>query len=400
MYSQKAIQKFYNYLKIYRQETYDGFLGGALLALDETKTVKYTEALKQLDKEYTIVNNFIHLVEELNQDTGKIFLDFNVLSNLLEKAKLNAKECTYIIFTMVQKNIKAHVLEEDTIFVDINDVNNYRFKTMSKKEACNLILDKEIRNLSLQAEMDPSLKEKIDEILSFSEKHAPNINQFRQSNAIIQSSYFEKINTFDERDIKKILQSLKNMKVSENILKYVEITLKKNYQKRQEAKKEKTIILKKETPKKTLLSDKEYKTLRKELGKYYNLYHNKLLKELTNEEMIYCLSLLYQLGLEESEINNFLSRYHYSNPSQRLENPIKDFLTQFEKINYYQDNEKMQEIQHHLLEYMTDIFIVDDEEYLWVKEEIQKEMNQLYHLLEGNYNYEKNIAKKLIKKQP
>ena len=47
---------------------------------------------------------------------------------------------------------------------------------------------------------------------------------------------------------------------------------------------------------------------------------------------------------------------------------------------------------------MTDIFIVDDEEYLWVKEEIKKEMNQLYHLLKGNYNYEKNIAKKLIKK--
>ena len=188
------------------------------------------------------------------------------------------------------------------------------------------------------------------------------------------------------------------MKVSENILKYVEITLKKNYQKRQETKKEKTIILKKETPKKTLLSDKEYKTLRKELGKYYNLYHNKLLKELTNKEMIYCLSLLYQLGLEESEINNFLSRYHYSNPSQRSENSIIDFLTQFEKIDYYQDNEKIQEIKHNLLEYMTDIFIVDDEEYLWVKEEIEEEMNKFYHLLKGNYDYEKSIAKKRIKK--
>ena len=398
MYSQKAIQKFYNYLKIYRQETYDSFLGGALLALDETKTVKYTEALKQLDKEYTIVNNFIHLMEELNQDTGKIFLDFNVLSKLLEKAKLNAKECTYIIFTMVQKNIKAHVLEEDTIFVDINDVNNYRFKTMSKKEACSLILDKEIRNLSLQAEMDPSLKEKIDEILSFSEKHAPNINHFRQNNAIIQSSYFEKINTFDEQDIKKILQSLKNMKVSENILKYVEITLKKNYQKRQEAKKEKTIILKKETPKKTLLSDKEYKTLRKKLGKYYNLYHNKLLKELTNEEMLYCLSLLYQLGVEESDIDNFLLRYRYTTPPKRSENSIIDFLSQFEKVNYYQEDEKIKEIKHNLLEYMSDIFVVDDEEYLFIKEEIEEEMNKFYYLLKGNYDYEKRIAKKLIKK--
>ena len=398
MESPKAIQKFYNYLKIYRQETYDGFLGGALLALDETKTVKYTEALKQLDKEYTIVNNFIHLVEELNQDTGKIFLDFNVLSKLLEKAKLNAKECTYIIFTMVQKNNKAHVLEEDTIFVDINDVNNYRFKTMSKKEACSLILDKEIRNLSLQAEMDPSLKEKIDEILSFSEKHAPNINHFRQNNAIIQSSYFEKINTFDDQDIKKILQSLKDMKVSENILKYVEITLKKNYQKRQEAKKEKTIILKKETPKKTLLSDKEYKTLRKKLGKYYNLYHNKLLKELTNEEMLYCLSLLYQLGVEESDIDNFLLRYRYTTPPKRSENSIIDFLSQFEKLNYYQEDEKIKEIKHNLLEYMSDIFVVDDEEYLFIKEEIEEEMNKFYYLLKGNYDYEKSIAKKLIKK--
>ena len=47
---------------------------------------------------------------------------------------------------------------------------------------------------------------------------------------------------------------------------------------------------------------------------------------------------------------------------------------------------------------MTDIFIVDDEEYLWVKEEIEEEMNKFYHLLKGNYDYEKSIAKKRIKK--
>ena len=47
---------------------------------------------------------------------------------------------------------------------------------------------------------------------------------------------------------------------------------------------------------------------------------------------------------------------------------------------------------------MSDIFVVDDEEYLFIKEEIEEEMNKFYYLLKGNYDYEKSIAKKLIKK--
>ena len=114
--------------------------------------------------------------------------------------------------------------------------------------------------------------------------------------------------------------------------------------------------------------------------------------------MLYCLSLLYQLGVEESDIDNFLLRYRYTTPPKRSENSIIDFLSQFEKINYYQEDEKIKEIKHNLLEYMSDIFVVDDEEYLFIKEEIEEEMNKFYYLLKGNYDYEKSIAKKLIKK--
>ena len=125
---------------------------------------------------------------------------------------------------------------------------------------------------------------------------------------------------------------------------------------------------------------------------------NELLKELTNEEMIYCLSLLYQLGVEETDIDNFILRYQSTRSAQRSKNAITDFLSQWEKINYHQDNEKVQVIKNNLLEYMSDIFVVDNEEYSWVKEEIEEEMNKFYHLLKGNYDYEKSIAKKRIKK--
>ena len=114
--------------------------------------------------------------------------------------------------------------------------------------------------------------------------------------------------------------------------------------------------------------------------------------------MIYCLSLLYQLGVEETDIDNFILRYRSTRSAQRPKNAITDFLSQWEKINYHQDNEKVQVIKNNLLEYMSDIFVVDDEGYSWVKEEIEEEMNKFYHLLKGNYDYEKSIAKKRIKK--
>lgn len=314
------------------------------------------------------------------------------------KAKLNAKECTTIIFLLVQNNIQEHILEEDTLFIDINAIKNYPFKTMSKEEACSLIMDRKVRNLIENAEKDPALKEKIDEIFSFTEKYAPDISQFKESNAIAFASYFEKQNTYDEQDIKNLLLSLKNMGVSKKMLKFIEITLEKNYQKRTKGEEKNKISFEKIEYKKKYLTDEEYRKIRKELGKYYNIYQNKILKELTNEEMIYCLSLLYQLGVEDSEINNFLLKYHFINPIQRPINSIQDFLLQFEKINYYQDNEKIKTIKNNLLEYMSDIFIVDDEEYLWIKEEIKNEMDKVYYLLKENYQYEKNKAKKLSKK--
>ncbi len=398
MNTAKAVQKFSNYLEQSRKETYDGFLAGALLALDEQKPQKYIKALKQLDKEYIIASSFLNLLKNLEQPSENIFLDFKILSDLLEKSGLNAKECTSIILMLVQRNIKVNVLEEDTIYVNINDVKNHQFKTMSKKEVYELILKNEMRPLSEQAKTNPELTEKIEEIFSFSEKHATNITKFRQSNAIILSSYFEKQNTFDEQDIQNILLSLKDMEVSTKILKYIEITLNKNYQKRNKEQNKSKISFEKLEPKKKYLNDKEYKKIRKELGKYYNLYHNELLKELTNEEMIYCLSLLYQLGVEETDIDNFILRYQSTRSAQRQKNAITDFLSQWEKINYHQDNEKVQVIKNNLLEYMSDIFVVDDEEYSWVKEEIEEEMNKFYHLLKGNYDYEKSIAKKRIKK--
>lgn len=71
--------------------------------LDKIETIKSTERLNKLDKEYTIINNFLSLFNELNKDNIKIFLEFNILSDLLEKSKLNDNECTTIIFIMIKK---------------------------------------------------------------------------------------------------------------------------------------------------------------------------------------------------------------------------------------------------------------------------------------------------------
>ena len=394
----KALNKFICYLREYQSELEVNIWGGLFLTIKDDFDVDKVEALRWLKKEEVVVSNFLDIFENLNCRTGEVFFQFYYLSDLLEKSNLSVKECSAIIFMMIKRNLKADLLEENSVFVDIKAIEKYHFKTMTSEEVWDFICKVGIEELTLQAKENPDLQIKLDEIIRFSEKHAADVEEFKKQNAIIQHCYFEKINSYDEVDISQILSSLRYLTVSEKILKCVEISLEKDYQKRKnnDLRQQKVQLCWTKTEAKNyFLSDRQYNVLRRELESYYHVYQNKLMKNITYSEMIHCLSLMYRLGIDEANIDQFLLKYRLTCDS--IQDPIQWFVFSYEKLLYHQKDVRVMTSFQQLLEYMSDIFVVGDEEYFYVKEEMQKEQNKIEHLLIDNYDYEKNYAKKLLK---
>ena len=394
----KVVNKFIVFLKEYQRNIQDAILEGFLFSLKDELIPQNDETLKFFDQENIIVSNFLDIFLNFEKRKCEIFFQFYYLSGLLEKSNLNAKECATIIFMMIKRNLDACILENDSYFVNIESIEKFHFKTMTPEEVYHFICDIGMEKLNLAAENNPELQEKVDELVAFAEKYAHDFGDFRENNSIICKNYFEKIDSFDENDIELILLALKKLSVSSKLLKYVEISLNKDYQKRKNNTEKKAFCWKKEEKVTNLLSDKEYKLLRKELESYYRVYQNELVRDINYSDMIYCLSLMYKLGIEEANIDQFLLKYRLTSTS--IKDPIQWFVFFYEKLLYHQKDVRVMTSFQQLLEYMSDIFVVDDEEYLYVKEEMRKEESKIENLLVDNFEYEKIVAKKRMKKRP
>ena len=394
-----SIQKFCNYLENFHEEMKMEIIEEASTWIIQNQNGNFPEELLKMGKVHQGMSDLLSLLKDnYDKNSREIFNEFCLLSTLLEEFKMNAKECTAVIFYVIKKNLQTNMLQSNAKFVGAESLENYHFNTMDKNEACEIITSIGTDDFEEKYGKDPKIQEKLKELLFhfLNPTNTIKATAFRKNHSIIKSSYFEKEETFDEKDITNIIDSLERLGITEKIAKYVEITLKKKYQKRKKEPTVQKISFTEVKPKKKGLSNKEYKEIRKELEKYYNLHQNKILLDLTNEEMIHCISLMYQLGIEEEIIDNFIKKAKSNISSPK--NPITNFTQNFEKINYYQNKEMIQEIKNNLLECMENIFIVDDEEYLWMKEEIEAKMKLAQDLLKDNYDYEKSTAKALIKK--
>ncbi len=398
----KAVLKFCTFLKWY-QEQYQNSYDDIFYSNDFGKTTVYfQEKVDKRNKEIVTIENLIAILsspkEEWKNNT-ELFNDFDVLSLFLEKSDLNNRECSEVIFHLIQRNLATEVFDGESCIVDVRAIYAHHFETMSNREAASLISTAWVRKMSNQdrEELDSLTRKKLDEIIQFAHDYSVDISDVLEWNKCIEIFYFNKKNHFNLDDVDEVIDALGKLKVTESILKKVRIFLEKESFKGKKQEIKNPITFAKMHSSSKLLSDKEYKKLRHEIGRYYDLYHNQPLQEFDFEKMIYCLSLLLKLGASKKEIENYL--YRISSLIPEIKHPFSYFNFYYDKILSYQDDFEIGKLTSEVLEYLSDIYLVDDEEYAFVKEEVSHLVEKIRFRLAGRYDYEISCAKKLIKEK-
>ena len=170
-------------------------------------------------------------------------------------------------------------------------------------------------------------------------------------------------------------------------------------QKQKNSKKEKVSsqdnnnIQESETPKKQTSINQ---TIR-EINKYFDLDTLELKEALSLDQIIYILSLMYLGNVEDDKVETFLRK---SAREFKQFHPYAIYHQGYDKFSYLGGDNP--EIKEHLdmIEYIlsdASIFICDDEAYKSIKELAEEELKEIMFIINGNYTFEIEEAKQLLK---
>ena len=206
--------------------------------------------------------------------------------------------------------------------------------------------------------------------------------QFRQNVRFVKSFLFTRMDSFNEDDIEEVYKALRGLKVDE------EIALKmKDYFKRildnrvsLNSKVEPTSVAKPRVQEKHLITDKEYRSILKEIRSVFNPYTLELVSEVDSDKRAYIAGLMARIDLDEQVIKRFLQL-----TGEEKSYTYEYFSTHIDEFKYYY-GEELDDIFAYLEEVYASLN-EEDKEY-WIdaiNEELRKHM---FDFKLGSYDYE------------
>ena len=206
--------------------------------------------------------------------------------------------------------------------------------------------------------------------------------QFRQNVRFVKSFLFTRMDSFNEDDIEEVYEALRGLKVDE------EIALKmKDYFKRildnrvsLNSKVEPTSVAKPRVQEKHLITDKEYRSILKEIRSVFNPYTLELVSEVDPDKRAYIAGLMARIDLDEQVIKRFLQL-----TGEEKSYTYEYFSTHIDEFKYYY-GEELDDIFAYLEEVYASLN-EEDKEY-WIEainEELRKHM---FDFKLGSYDYE------------
>lgn len=405
----ESVLKFTKYLKDKIQKNEKEL---NTLEILNDKSFQELEQSSKLNKEIIILKNLIEILEIPRMKWprfSRIFNDFDVLSYYLETSSLSAKESTDIIFYLIIKNLSTNLLENQSLIIDSVALTYYPFKKITELDIQKILYEDGIHTLLKKDTTNITLEEyeKQQEFLTFVKNHCLDIETIKKQHLIIQNHYLNKLTYFNEIDIEQVILALRNLKVSKTIIKKVNYILKQKHQKRNQKLSAKTISFSWEpqnTSQEKLLTNKEYKQIKKELYKYYNLKKHQVAHPLSFEEMIECLSLLLKLGMEQSQIETILKKINISRKHDKTDFQI-NLEEELERLRFYEETCSITEEIQNIEQYIKEMNQAKDqnERKIW-KNFLVDELTNLKEFLSQdkrykNYEYEIHCAKNLLKRK-
>lgn len=221
----------------------------------------------------SIIKEIVNSSKEQFIDDNILFLEYGILSSELEKSKLSRIDKQRVLIDILNKNLSNACFNEDKYgnYLFLGDfINKYEF---SAEEAFEILSnDKYKYLLSCDDDSLSSLEKRqkalLQEGIAYNAREE--IDETYNDHIVIQKHYLDKIDQFgdisglEKEDVDLVCNSLKNIGVVDELVESIRYTLEKKVKPTTQ-----TIEYKwKETKKKQqeLISDKEYKKVRKEIG--------------------------------------------------------------------------------------------------------------------------------------
>ena len=326
---------------------------------------------------------------------GEIYIQFDYLSDMLEESPLNARGMFSILVRLLEKNLSTNITHQDARCFDIQQIDSYEFKYMTRDEFLEFVRTDEYGRLKNkeEAELTEDEKKRLEEFNTYSDLYPLDIAPVINSHKLIKEHYFDKLDSFTMEDIEIFLEQLRSFKLSNNLIEIFRNLLTREVEKRQKKEVVASVVeVKTVVETKPTMSRKQYNLIERELRKYFDLTTMEVVGPLTLDLQIYCVGLMLKLGISEDKIREILKIMNKDGYS--YDNPISMFVALQEKLEYYKDVEGVSEAIKTMVGVMTEITFGTDVDYEEWKEFLSSELASTLKLIPKTYDYEIEKAKK------
>lgn len=382
----KSVQKFLAYLDILEREVKDEALR---LTVTRSNNLERLYQLDLMDREITNFRRYFTKKLNYKDKHGEIFADYKILSNYLDNSNLSAKDKYNIILFFIKKNVKSGILDDAPLLVDLKDLEGKGIDKATREFIKNLILTERLQEF---------MGSKFEELNEFEqraflivEKHKVDLEPYQSVIGSMNDHYLTKLETYDESDMEEMFDTLRKMDVSEDCIVAFMSIVKRDLDKRKikEIKTSFVPEIKRVEVVSNLITDKEYKLIRKEINKVYDVYNRELLQEVDYDEMIRIARLMKRIDYSKRDIESFI-RICLGRRDEYACSAWEELFLHYDKYSYYIDEEIMREVESYLAEMM----IADDEDYRFWKNEIIRLINPRRIEFNHKYDYELSLVYK------
>lgn len=402
------VEKFLKLLDAYEQELLKSMKKELIGAKVTVKNGEVHNPIISKYNDYQIkfmeINTVKNYFKTFKEEDHKMFSDFIILSEILLSMGLSNRERAQIMIEALRKNTYSGILgveNLDNAFVlDANKIVFIDFETISREKIKEMYLEGSIVDFINMDLDEASLEEleQINELLERKDEYTLDISKLYNATLIVDELLNKKDGILTDDEINKILNILIDFRVDKEIVDAVNMYLinKRNKSVIREEKNKKQeetskqVSIKREVKQSNLVTDKEYKSIKKEIYKYYNLYTQEIVSDIDIDTMIRIASLMFRIDIHKDEIYTFIRKVKEN--ILLTGNPVSIFVSEYDRLKFYYTDEELSDIK----EYLKEIFICDNDDYLFWLDEINNELNKLLRPIENNYNYELDIAKKRL----
>ena len=349
----------------------------------------WTKRELELNIQYiNILINFLKYPDSL-KTREKPYLNYYFLSYHLTECSLTNREKIDCLMYVIKRNNLVFKANKVNIILDLNKfAEKYNISHLNPD-----IIERKLDNINFEyiikasdnelSKRNLEIKRIALEVIAETEKED---NLFVRLNQCAQKSYFDKLDSYTSKDIRKLDIALKHLNVTDKMRAIVMKFLNKNLKERNIA----SDNANKENKPRQFNYDDALRELKAVID-----FDNMMPKKFLNmEEEIYYLSLLTKININREKRRLFLRNCE---DLRYLENPIVRYKDNYVKFKYYEEKVAIQEQLSSMEVCSGEMMICSTKDYYLWKDVLYAELKQTERWIPKNFEFEEMEAQRLLK---